>query len=226
MRKKLIIILIILVLFFLALGYFFYNKKNDITLDEEIVFVDKKEEKNEKIIETKYIYVDIKGQVKNPGVYSLIEGTNINDLIILAGGLKSNGTTENINLAKKLEDEMIIIIKSKTALSNYLKSNDKVESICSTNSYDCSECLKNNSNSIIVNEQAIIDIDNKTSNKVSLNKASKEELMGLSGIGESKANAIIEYRNINGEFKNIEDLLNVSGIGESIFEKIKDNITI
>ena len=62
--------------------------------------------------------------------------------------------------------------------------------------------------------------------KVSINTASKEELMTLSGIGEAKAGAIIEYREKNGNFASIEDIKNVSGIGDAIFEKIKDNITI
>ena len=62
--------------------------------------------------------------------------------------------------------------------------------------------------------------------KLSINEASKEELMTLNGIGESKALSIIEYRNTNGSFKNIEEIKNVSGIGDAAYEKIKDNITV
>ena len=69
-------------------------------------------------------------------------------------------------------------------------------------------------------------VNNKSDNKVSLNNATLEELMTLSGIGESKAKAIIKYREEENVFKSIEDIMNISGIGTSLFEKIKDNITI
>ena len=72
-------------------------------------------------------------------------------------------------------------------------------------------------------EDAIIIEDSK---KISINTATKEELMKLSGIGESKANAIIKFREENGNFTKIEDIMNVSGIGESAFEKIKDDICL
>ena len=85
------------------------------------------------------------------------------------------------------------------------------------------EYLTNNND----NKQKEDKNENQTINdKVSINSATKEELMTLTGIGEAKANAIISYRNENGLFKNIEDIKNVSGIGDSIFEKIKDNITL
>ena len=61
--------------------------------------------------------------------------------------------------------------------------------------------------------------------KVNINTATKDELSTLQGIGESKANNIIEYRN-NTKFTSIEDIKNVNGIGDSIFEKIKDNIEV
>ena len=78
--------------------------------------------------------------------------------------------------------------------------------------------------------EKIVVEDNSTSSssntKISLNHATKEELLTLTGIGESKANLIIEYRNQNGGFKTIEEIKNVKGIGDKMFEKIKDNITI
>lgn len=191
--------------------------ENDVAIQEDI---EDKEPKN--------INVDIKGQIKKPGVYSVLEGSTINDLIKLSGGINKNGTTENINLAKKVEDEMIVIIKTKTALSKYLKNNKQLEPICATTSVDCSECLKNDSSSVIVNKESTPKVDNNNgkSDKISINNATKEELMQLNGIGESKASTIIEYRNTNGPFKSIEDIKNVSGIGEVAFEKIKDDITL
>ena len=87
--------------------------------------------------------------------------------------------------------------------------------------------IKNNA--CVTSEKIVVE-DNSTSSssntKISLNHATKEELLTLTGIGESKANLIMEYRNQNGGFKTIEEIKNVKGIGDKMFEKIKDNITI
>ena len=68
--------------------------------------------------------------------------------------------------------------------------------------------------------------NDKTNGVVNINTASIDELMTLSGIGESKAKSIIEYRSTNGKFNTIEDIKNISGIGDALFNKIKDNITV
>ena len=68
--------------------------------------------------------------------------------------------------------------------------------------------------------------NSKTNSKININTATKEELLLLNGIGEAKAEAIIEYRTKNGNFTNVEDIKNVSGIGDAAFEKIKDQITL
>ncbi len=161
------------------------------------------------------IKVDIKGYVKKPGVYELDEQSIVDDLIKLAGGLKTNGTTDNINLSKKLQDEDMIVILSKTELKkrnlqlvNTLNSNSKKISTDENNS-----SVDQTLNSIEANK------------KISLNKATKEELMTLNGIGEAKALEIISYRQKT-PFQNITEIKNVSGIGDSIYEKIKNNITL
>ena len=89
-----------------------------------------------------------------------------------------------------------------------------VEKECNCPSLSNDACLSNNQTNEI------------NSSKISINNATVEELTSLSGIGESKARSIIEYRNEHGLFSSIEEILNVSGIGEALFEKIKDNITI
>ena len=219
-KKRLCIFLIVFTLIISGC-----NKKDEeeVTFESDIAISEEIEDE-----EPKNINVDIKGQIKKPGVYSVLEGSTINDLIKLAGGINKNGTTENINLAKKVEDEMIVIIKTKAALAKYLKDNKESEPICATTNIDCSECLKNVSSSVIVNKEPSKESDSNDgiTGKISINTATKEELMKLNGIGESKANTIIEYRNANGPFKNIEDLKNVSGIGDVAFEKIKDDITL
>ena len=168
----------------------------------------------------KKIKVDIKGAVKKPGVYELDVGSRVSDLIKLAGGLKSNASTKYLNLSKKIEDEMVIKIYTDTQIKNMKITYNVVEE-CKCPTEDISSCAGasiidkgDNSNS------------NNASDKVSLNNASKEELMTLSGIGESKADAIIEYRNENNGFKTIEEIMNVSGIGESAYNKIKDYIRL
>lgn len=167
--------------------------------------------------------VDIKGAIKAPGVYELNKNSIINDVINIAGGLKSNASTKYINLSKKISNEMVIYIYTNYEISQ-MQSHPKEE--CTTNNSDIKDCK--NSSTIISNDNKNDNSSSNSnqSNKVSINKGTKEELMTLSGIGESKANAIIEYRNTNGEFKVLEDLINVSGIGKEAFEKIKDNIEL
>lgn len=175
--------------------------------------------------------VDVKGAVKKVGVYELNDGARVNDAIKLAGGLKNGASTKYLNLSKKITDEMIIYVYTNTQIKN-MEKNDEVKSECVCPTLECEVCSGSN---IIVSDKTVLDnntenVEETTKeeglNKVSLNTATKEELMTLSGIGESKADAIIQYRLDNGSFKKIEDIMNVSGIGESLYNKIKENITI
>ena len=93
---------------------------------------------------------------------------------------------------------------------------------CNCPTIDTSSCAGSN----IITSVGGSTVKDDNTNKVSLNNASKDELMTLTGIGESKALAIIEYRNNNGGFKVLEDIMNVSGIGEAAYNKIKDYITL
>lgn len=157
----------------------------------------------------KLIKVDIKGSVKKPGVYELETGKRVIDAINKAGGLLKDADTRAINLSKVLEDEMAIYI---------YKKEESIILECPI--IEVKECP--------ILECPVLENDACTTNestKVSLNNATKEELMTLTGIGESKAIDIINYRNII-KFKTIEEIMNVSGIGESTFNKIKDLITI
>ena len=169
--------------------------------------------------------VDIKGEIKNPGVYELSSSSRVIDVINLSGGLKENANTEYINLSKKIEDEMVIVIYSNDDISRFKEGNEKTiykdyECNCPDNINDI--CIDN---SDILDYTNSIDIDEKDF-KISINTASKEELMTLTGIGEGKADAIIKYREEFGKFLNIEDIKNVSGIGDSVYTKIKDYIKL
>lgn len=157
---------------------------------------------------TNMFYVDLKGAVKKPGVYKVKEGTIVNELIELAGGLKKNAYTDNINLSKKLTQETVIYIYTTSEINklNTTTTSNKV-------SYDTYNI--NTEPTSIVNSNI----------KVNINTASINELTSLTGVGEAKALAIVAYRTQT-PFKSIEEIMNISGIGESAFAKIKDYITV
>lgn len=224
-KKYKFVILFIFILTVILAIYFILNLPKK-TLDEidETVSLEVVETKD---IEPKeeFIKVDIKGAVLNPGVYELKIGSRVSDVINMSG-LNKYADTSVINLSKLLKDEMVIVIYTKEEVKKMKTSEVKyVEKECI-----CPE-IKNDAS--IEKNDTLTEDDNKIltskpteDNKVSLNKATLEELITLSGIGESKAKIIIEYREKNNGFKNIEDIKNVSGIGETLYEKIKDSITI
>ena len=213
--KIFILIFILFTLFAIYDAYYVETEQvEEVTIQKQ----EKTEEKNEQTKETK-ILVDVKGEINTPGVYELTSNNTVMDAINKAGGLTKQSDTSNINLSKKLEDEMVIIVYSKSEIKN-MQEEDKIK---------CPPC--NNACVIEEDEKAKLDTDKNESTdtpsgKVNINTASSETLQTLDGIGEAKAKAIIEYRDKNGDFKNIEDIKNVSGIGDSIYEKIKNNITV
>ena len=208
---------LILVLIIFVVIEVFIEKDNKISTDS----VKKLSKVEEKVNDIKTLFVDIKGAVNAPGVYELDEGKRVIDAINLAGGFTDKADTININLSKKLTDEMFIVIYTKQEIYNYKKNNETSNIKCA--SFECI-CPDVNNDACIKKDTKIKDSKKELNNKISINSASKEELMTLNGIGESKADAIINYRNENGLFKTIEDLKNVSGVGNSVFEKIKNNI--
>ncbi len=192
------------------------NSNNEKETKEELVIEKKTTTKKEKTEKEMY-KVDIKGEVLTPGIYSLDSNKRVIDVIEMAGGLTENADTSVINLSKKIKDEMVIIIYSKSEVKEFEKTKEKETQVQE-------KCIQKDENSL--KNDACISTDSKTtSGKVSINTGTKEELMTLSGIGESKAQDIIKYREENGPFKTIEDIKNVSGIGDSLFAKIKENIT-
>lgn len=142
------------------------------------------------------------------------------DVIEKAGGLTDKANTTVINLSKKIIDEMVIIVYSNQEVRDFEKTKEKEQLIQNKCQQKDENSLKNDA--CITNNNSNKTIDTK----VSLNKASLEELMTLPGIGEVKAKEIINYRTEKGEFKSLEELLQISGIGESTLEKIKDNLTL
>lgn len=146
-------------------------------------------------------------------MYEVDSQKRVNDIITIAGGLNKDANTNYINLSAKVTDEMVIWIYTN-------KEIEKLKLDLSSTDYMIKEC-----NCPVVNNTTCLN-NSSINEKININKATKEELMTLDGIGEAKAQDIINYRETNGAFKNIEDIKNVSGIGDSAYTKIKNNITI
>ncbi len=203
--KKTIIFIISTTFLLSALIYnllYINNKKNEIIQEiEDENFEEFSEEKiEEKIEEEKMIYVDVSGEVNEPGLYALIEGSRVNDAIIIAGGVTNEADLTEVNLAYILTDAMKVTIPKK------VKEVKKIKPVVSKNMN-------------IVSEDTVLN------GKVNINTATKEQLKTLSGIGDSTADKIIKYREENGNFSNVEDIKKVSGIGESKYNKIAEKIT-
>ena len=210
-KRKVGMILLVFFLFELHYVYAYSEvklEKVDTSLLDEVKIepaTEENEEKKEEKEEEKedvvtYYYVDVKGEVKKPGVYQVEEGKRVFDVLDLAGGVLKDGDTTALNLSKKVEDEMVI----------YVRNKKEVES-CENLSFE------NTTKEEQKTDQNL---------KISINQATLEELQMLPSIGESKAKAIVDYRNKNGSFKSLEELKLVSGIGEKLFEQIKDYITL
>lgn len=209
---------------FLSIGIVLLNDRNCDNVCESDTLAYLEVESNQSSVDVETVVrvkVDVKGAVKKPGVYELEIGSIVDDAIKLAGGVTSKGVTTNINLSRRVSDEMVVYVFTKNELE---KSESANEVVCEVPKCDCEtitieECPNSNSNN---NNSS----STNATKKVSINKATLEELMTLNGVGESKAKAIIEYRNENGPFKTLEDIINVSGIGSSVYEKIKDSIEL
>lgn len=188
--------------------------------NESIAMLDEND-KEEEVVTKPIIKVDVKGAVKKPGVYAFSEGSNVMDAILTSGGLTSNGVTSNINLSRKLKDEMVVYIFSKSELKQGKSSNSLV---CEVPKCEC-ESIKVDKD-ICANNAESNNSKEVSDEKISINSDDISELMKIDGIGESKAKAIIAYRNSHGDFKTIEEIKNVSGIGDKAYEKIKDKIRV
>ena len=195
-NRKYIFLIGILLLIFILYFYFFYDENVNV-IEEENNNIFVKNEINADI--SFKVVVDIKGEVNSPGTYEISDDKRIIDVINLAGGLTENADTTSINLSKKVLDEMVIMIPK--------KGSDNNESVINENIGIKNESIKNDG-------------------RISINTASLNELVNINGIGVSKATAIIEYRNKNGMFKSIDEIKNVSGIGDNTFEKIKNFIKL
>ncbi|MEG1311279.1 MAG: helix-hairpin-helix domain-containing protein [Romboutsia sp.] len=213
--KKVVNIIIFLFIIVAGIGIIIY--KQDVSLEDNIYVVSESEENSNQTISNnqtenemkvekdvgevkeKIITIHISGEVNSPGVVSIEYDKRLFDAVEKLGGLTENADFNKINLAMKIEDEKHYIIP---------KIGEKLEL------YNISE------------ENNILNSENENSNKININIATIQELESLPGIGEATANKIVNYRKESGEFKSIEEIKNVNGIGDKKYDSLKDSITI
>lgn len=212
-KKKYLVIILIIIVGFLVLKKSDEGQVNSNQIMENKIEKSSKTEaqsnantnnvNTENIEADKTVTVDISGAVKKQGVYTLHHGARINELIQAAGGLKSNAQLKNINRAIMLKDQDKIHIPYK---------GEKMDvSAPATNSVASGDAQTSSSDS---------------GETININTATVADLQKLNGIGEKKAEQIIAYREQKGQFKKIEDLMQVSGIGEKTFAALKDKLAI
>lgn len=193
---------------------------NSIIIENKDKFLEKEETDNHK--EECLLYkVDIKGEIKNPGVYQLSKESRVIDVIDAAGGLTNNANTSLINLSKKINDEMVIIIYSNEEVSNSKEGQNIIKIIekeCVCPDIKNDSCIYTNSDNTKNEENEQV---SEIENKISLKTCTLEELKSVPGLGEIKAQSILDYRAQYG-FNKVEDLLQVKGIGDTVYEKIKN----
>lgn len=148
--------------------------------------------------EQESIAVHVCGQVKKPGVYTLAKGARVSDAIDKAGGLTKEAAGDFINQAQKLEDEQQV----------YVPSQEEAEELPK-----------------VIQQETNNDSHSENKGLININQATREDLMTLPGIGGAKADMIITYREEHGKFASIEDIKNISGIKDGVFNKICDLIT-
>jgi len=140
-------------------------------------------------------------------------GSRMYEAIALAGGLTENAAGEGLNQAEKVEDGSRIYVPDKDEYAAGMQNRSETPGIVS-------EVPGGKGGSFAADTASVED------GKVNLNTATKEQLMTLSGIGEAKASAIISYRESHGRFQNIEELMQVEGIKDGVFRKVKDQIKV
>lgn len=145
------------------------------------------------------ILVDVKGAVVREGLYELPAGSRVNDAVKAAGGLLETAEKNSINLAQKLSDEAVVYVASQ---------GEAVPAVA------------------VGLSGASSPASSKASGKVNLNTADLSQLQTITGIGAKRAQDIIDYRESSGGFTSVDDLKNVSGIGDKTLEKIREEVMV
>ncbi len=201
--KQKILLYTIVAIIILFIVYYVYNKQEnqDLTITNEI---DSNIEAESSLQEINMIIVHITGAINKQGIVELKQGSRIADAIEKAGGSLETADLDKVNLAYVLEDGQKVYIP---------KIGDEIEVF--------EYITEGSGNNVIIDDE-----DKRDDTQININKASQTELELLPGIGPSIALKIIEYREENGKFDNIEDIRNVTGIGDSKYNNIKDKICV
>ncbi len=152
------------------------------------------------------LVVHICGAVSRPGVYQMEAGSRIYQAVRMAGGFAQDAAQDYLNQADVLTDGMKV----------YVPTNEEVEALGEENSWKDSGSTGTGNPEKEYQDFALVNI----------NTAGEELLCTLPGVGESKAKSIMAYREKNGPYQKIEDIMNVEGIKDGLFNKIKDSITV
>lgn len=187
----------------------------------------------EEEVKPDYFYVDIKGAVVRPGVFKMKSDQRVIDVVTRAGGLLRNADTNLINLSRELEDGMVIIIYTREEVRRAINTNTgrKIDNDCICPDVINDACLNpdSNQNNNTGNNTTSGGGSNNNNNNVNalinINTADQALLETLPGIGAARAQDIINFRR-GSPFITIEDIKKVSGIGDAIFARIKDLITV
>ena len=211
-KNQKIIAAVVVVIILLVIIYYIWditqNSEDEIIADLQDISVENVNTENIQNNTNEAIIVHVAGAVENEGIQKLPENSRVADAIEAAGGLTIDANVNNINLAQKIIDGQKI----------YIPNNSENEEI------EGSQTIVENP--VTMSDNSSYSTNTILSDLVNINTATQTELEMLPGIGPSTASKIISYRNENGKFKSIEDILNVSGIGDSKYSQIKDKITI
>lgn len=152
------------------------------------------------------VVVDVKGAVKQPGLYRLAHGARVQEAVTAAGGLRDDADSTQVNLAKQLVDASAIYIPAK---------GEQVPAGMGTAASTGSSAQADQGSTTSADHEPI-----------NLNSATKEQLTTLTGIGDKKADLILQYRQEHGQFKSVDDLKNINGFGDKTVAKLRDQLAV
>lgn len=236
LNQVLIGLISVIVIFIIIIGVMTFHRQSTATLDGQNGFansISSSESSSTSVASTEedsrspepssstanqQMYVDVKGAVKNPGVYQINANMRVVDAINLAGGYNHSADRKHINLAQKLSDQQVVYVP--------IRGEVKGNPVTSTNPGPQASAASSASESQTGDSQDVTTASSGNEQQINLNTADKTKLQELNGIGEKKADQIIAYRQAHGQFKRIEELKDVPGFGDKTFDNLKSSICV